>query len=361
MGRLSAITTMTRTALSPVCFTAYEYTYTSQTKTMHIITIRTAIAIRYRRLSLFANNGDDIMLKCVLVVLCWRSNPCQSNLLFLSLFVMHAYHPVDNDEANAFISSKERPFESPTPGLQTTVLLVIIILLSFVVYIQIFTQDTVRRGTTVCADRTRDPPRIASRNEMGYALQADAALDGAELGVQRGIYSEILLTHWKRMRSWHLVDLWGQQENYFDIANVNDIEQQKIYEEARDRLRSFSQGNISFHRMYTSSASHLIANNSLDFVYIDARHDYCGVMEDILLYWPKLRPNGIFAGHDYLDASTVKSRNGQDWGVCQDSTRNDGAVKGAVDDFVSTNHLSLHITTDEWPTWITRKPQIICE
>lgn len=32
---------------------------------------------------------------------------------------------------------------------------------------------------------------------------------------------------------------------------------------------------------------------SLDFVYVDARHDYCAVKEDILLYWPKVRPGGI--------------------------------------------------------------------
>lgn len=25
-----------------------------------------------------------------------------------------------------------------------------------------------------------------------------------------------------------------------------------------------------------------------DFVYVDARHDYCGAYEDIALYWPKV-------------------------------------------------------------------------
>ena len=31
-----------------------------------------------------------------------------------------------------------------------------------------------------------------------------------------------------------------------------------------------------------------------------ARHDYCGVKEDLETYWPKLRRGGILAGHDYL-------------------------------------------------------------
>jgi hypothetical protein len=30
------------------------------------------------------------------------------------------------------------------------------------------------------------------------------------------------------------------------------------------------------------------------------RHDYCGVMEDLVAYWPKLRSGGIIAGHDYV-------------------------------------------------------------
>lgn len=43
-------------------------------------------------------------------------------------------------------------------------------------------------------------------------------------------------------------------------------------------------------------------------------HDYCGVMEDLQAYWPKLRSGGIFAGHDYIDAHyhALKATN-QDW------------------------------------------------
>ena len=33
-----------------------------------------------------------------------------------------------------------------------------------------------------------------------------------------------------------------------------------------------------------------------DFIYVDARHDFKGVWEDLVAYWPKLRAGGIFAG-----------------------------------------------------------------
>jgi len=41
-----------------------------------------------------------------------------------------------------------------------------------------------------------------------------------------------------------------------------------------------------------------IPNNSLDFVFIDASHDYNSVYKDINYYKPKLKPNGWLCGHD---------------------------------------------------------------
>jgi len=48
--------------------------------------------------------------------------------------------------------------------------------------------------------------------------------------------------------------------------------------------------------MYSTQASQKLPDQSVDFVYIDARHDYCGAKEDMELYWPKIRPGGIMAG-----------------------------------------------------------------
>lgn len=50
-----------------------------------------------------------------------------------------------------------------------------------------------------------------------------------------------------------------------------------------------------FLRNFTSAAAPLIPD-PVDFVYVDARHDYCGVVEDLGLYWPKVRSGGMMAG-----------------------------------------------------------------
>lgn len=40
-------------------------------------------------------------------------------------------------------------------------------------------------------------------------------------------------------------------------------------------------------------------DSSLDGVFIDAAHDYESVVKDVAAWWPKVKPGGIFAGHDY--------------------------------------------------------------
>merc|ERR1712061_735008 len=74
------------------------------------------------------------------------------------------------------------------------------------------------------------------------------------------------------------------------------------------------------------SCAQQFLDGSLDFVYLDARHDRQGVLEDLSAYWPKLRAGGVIAGHDYTqqvddDASNDPESTGQDWTLGKDGTR----------------------------------------
>lgn len=53
------------------------------------------------------------------------------------------------------------------------------------------------------------------------------------------------------------------------------------------------------HKMASGWAARQYADASLDFVFIDASHDTDSVAHDLLAWWPKLKPTGVLAGHDY--------------------------------------------------------------
>lgn len=52
-------------------------------------------------------------------------------------------------------------------------------------------------------------------------------------------------------------------------------------------------------RMTSVDAAKLYADNSLDFVFLDAGHEYEDVKADIAAWWPKLKPGGTMGGDDY--------------------------------------------------------------
>lgn len=62
--------------------------------------------------------------------------------------------------------------------------------------------------------------------------------------------------------------------------------------------RSLNCRNYILVRMGSEDASHVIPD-CLDFVYVDGRHEYYDVIEDISLWEEKVRKGGIIGGNDY--------------------------------------------------------------
>ena len=145
---------------------------------------------------------------------------------------------------------------------------------------------------------------LPTRSELPVLFNERGLLGcGVEIGVQVAEFSATILRYWRGM---HLisVDPWREDrpENYVDIANVAQWHQDANYEAARQRLAPFA-SRSSIWRMTSLEAAARIPAASLDFVYIDARHDYASVMEDLEAWYPKVRPGGLVTGHDYLDGT----------------------------------------------------------
>ena len=65
-------------------------------------------------------------------------------------------------------------------------------------------------------------------------------------------------------------------------------------------LDEFAPGRYTVHRDFSVQAASDFEDNTLDFVYVDARHDYAGALEDMVAWWPKLKDGGLMAGHDFI-------------------------------------------------------------
>lgn len=214
-------------------------------------------------------------------------------------------------------------------------------------------------------ERVHTPPvpTFKVRADLGAILEAENARSGVELGVQRGEFAHAILKQWTSCRKYVLVDLWAQQSNYNDDANRQDDEHVHYKQLALQRTHQFrSRTNIEVcHNFTTTCAEHYAAlGEQFDFIYVDARHDYKGVLQDLNDWWPLLKPGGILAGHDYVTQDDGPRQTGQDWSINYDGTKDlsGRAVKGAVDDFALHRHLQLTVSYREkfWNTFATRKP-----
>lgn len=107
------------------------------------------------------------------------------------------------------------------------------------------------------------PP--TSRDDLGVMLEAMSGFKvGVELGVQRALNSKLILEGWKSCERYYLVDLWASQTNYEDLANVNNTEQDKIFEFAQREVAPWK-NKTRFIRNYTSLAYYQVLE-PVDFV-----------------------------------------------------------------------------------------------
>ena len=87
------------------------------------------------------------------------------------------------------------------------------------------------------------------------------------------------------------------------------------------------------------------ADNSVDFIYLDAGHDYASVRADLEAWWPKLHPEGIIAGDDW----------------CFVDHDNQRSVARAVSEFFAPLNRRVVIEPGEpnpdWSQWIVEKGQ----
>lgn len=179
---------------------------------------------------------------------------------------------------------------------------------------------------------------LDSRNKLGFYLNSKYLLgQGVEIGVQSGIFSEIILSTWRGERL-YCIDCWEMQDKsiYVDTANTTNENHEIFFQQTKNRLQKFGERAFVI-KEKSVVASSVFEDESLDFVYIDGNHKYEAVKDDLYSWYPKVKKGGVFAGHDYLDLFV--------------ENHTDFAVKKAVDEFAQKINTRIETTKEEWPSW----------
>lgn len=134
------------------------------------------------------------------------------------------------------------------------------------------------------------------RNNLAELFAELKFTKGAEIGVENGLYSEILC---KANPNLHLfcIDPWKAAAYEPGVDGVDEQANfNQRYKAAKERLAPY---RCTIVRKTSMAALKDFADETLDFVYIDGNHDFVNFVNDLHYWRKKVRQGGIVAGHDF--------------------------------------------------------------
>jgi len=118
-----------------------------------------------------------------------------------------------------------------------------------------------------------------------------------EIGSYAGESTILLHDNFKNSKIF-AVDIW---ENDYDDRDWISNSSNMIFVENSFELLTKDINEIIKIKLSSKHFSTLVADNSIDFIYIDGDHSYEGVNSDILNWKSKVKKGGFIGGHDYND------------------------------------------------------------
>jgi hypothetical protein len=174
---------------------------------------------------------------------------------------------------------------------------------------------------------------LTNRNTMIATLPHHGRV--VEVGVELGLFSQKIMAN-NEPRQLYLVDAWAHQPgtDWEKLDPCATLDLESNCQHVRNLFKDEPRVNVV--RAFSLDAADIFENESLDIVYLDA--DHTRAYEDILAWWPKIKPSGYLCGHDYTDGLFA-------WVT----------VKRDVDCWIAETGYRLQLTNEAWPTWLVQK------
>jgi hypothetical protein len=118
---------------------------------------------------------------------------------------------------------------------------------------------------------------------------------GVEVGTERAIFAKRICVTNPQLHL-YCIDPWQAYRGYREHVSQSKLD--AFYDEAKWRLEPF---NATLIRKFSVDAAKDFADESLDFVYIDANHNLLHVVQDLYAWVPKVKRGYLVCGHYYIE------------------------------------------------------------
>jgi len=190
-------------------------------------------------------------------------------------------------------------------------------------------------------------------NTLNYNL-------GTELGTYQGTFAKHILNNWNG--NLICIDLFDREDNN-DLLNStgfykHNLPNKNLILPTFNHNTKSVKNNCLTIQSDTTNAAKFFPDNYFDFIYIDADHSYNAVLNDIINWYPKLKPKGLFAGHDFLNEFDYSQKNNE---IYQPYNKSEYVgtfgVNTAVTDFTNQYNIKFYTTNEPyWKSWYWFKP-----
>lgn len=155
---------------------------------------------------------------------------------------------------------------------------------------------------------------VSAPGLLPYIENLGNNLIGCELGVCLGFTLRYFLDKTDKVDKVYAIDSY---KPYMD--HWGQVTQEMVDRWKSEAVKILDPHLAKIQWIYADSwqAADLIKDNELDYIFIDGDHSYAAVASDIRKYYQKVKPGGIFAGHDW-NLPTVKKaveHFRQDWDI----------------------------------------------
>jgi len=154
--------------------------------------------------------------------------------------------------------------------------------------------------------------KITSENWFDYASLYERVVKSSdknshfvEVGTWKGmsaVFMAVEIINSGKEIKFDCVDTWDITPSQSDIPDRKYKNLFNVFQKNIETVKHI----INPVKSISWDAAKLYNDESLDFVFIDAGHDYVSVTKDLTAWWPKVKKGGIIAGHDYNNKFKVK-------------------------------------------------------